>query len=160
MKHGKLFRAKWSEKNLGNVVGQRQNSPRKSGISTYFFTVRANIQIRLVENRLQFDAAEHDKRAILFTLQHYFSAMTVSLPKKVSCVSVAFSFIFNRVSSFAFLLKDVRTKAFQKFWIVNLARYNTYRLWKSASFLAVYVNDFFYNYYSIINYLLYYYIIY
>jgi hypothetical protein len=28
--------------NLGNVIGQRKNSPRESWIGSYFFTVRAN----------------------------------------------------------------------------------------------------------------------
>jgi hypothetical protein len=38
---GEFFRAK-RKTNLGNVIGQRKNSPRKSWISSYFFTVRAN----------------------------------------------------------------------------------------------------------------------
>jgi hypothetical protein len=36
---------------LGNVIGQRKKSPRKSWISFYFFKVRAK-KIRLVENGL------------------------------------------------------------------------------------------------------------
>jgi hypothetical protein len=38
---GEFFRAK-RKTNLGNVIGQRKHSPRKSWISSYFFTVRAS----------------------------------------------------------------------------------------------------------------------
>ena len=38
---GEFVRAK-RKSNLGNVIGQRKNSPRKSWISSHFFTVRAN----------------------------------------------------------------------------------------------------------------------
>jgi hypothetical protein len=38
---GKLVRAK-RKTNLGNVIGERKNSPRKSWISSYIFTVHAN----------------------------------------------------------------------------------------------------------------------